>query len=165
MNAMQHAMAIIRDEHRAIHAVLHALLAHLEAVSEGRDKADFVLLHDLLDYIETIPDAVHHPKENEYLFSLLRLRTADANVILAELEGQHDTGVTMLASLRAALQSWRSDGNSNGFARSLQAYAGFLREHMRKEEEDLFPLAERHLTEEDWEAIHAAFLANRSQFW
>ena len=32
---------------------------------------------------------------------------------------------------------------------------------MRKEEQQLLPLAERHLTAEDWQAIDAAFAANR----
>ena len=32
---------------------------------------------------------------------------------------------------------------------------------MRKEEQELLPLAERHLTPEDWKAIDAAFTANR----
>jgi hemerythrin-like domain-containing protein len=165
MSAMQQAIAIIKDEHQSMGAVLKGLQAHVEAVREGRDKPDFPLFQAMFDYIETIPDRVHHPKEDEYLFRLLRLRSDEANVILDELEGQHDVCATLLASVRKAMQTWRDGGELAGFERSLQAYAAFLWEHMRKEEEIVLPLAERHLTGEDWDAIHAAFQANRSQAW
>lgn len=165
MSAMQQAIAIIRDEHQSMGAVLKGLQAHLEAVREGRDKPDFPLFQAMFDYIETIPDRVHHPKEDEYLFRLLRLRSNEANVILDELEGQHNVCATLLASVRKAMAAYRETGELAGFERSLQAYAEFLWEHMRKEEEIVLPLAERHLTGEDWEAIHAAFQANRSQAW
>ena len=165
MSAMQQAIAIIKDEHQSMGAVLKGLQAHVEAVREGRDKPDFPLFQAMFDYIETIPDRVHHPKEDEYLFRLLRLRSDEADVILDELEGQHDVCATLLASVRKAMQAWRDGGELAGFERSLQAYAAFLWEHMRKEEEIVLPLAERHLTSEDWNAIHAAFQANRSQAW
>ncbi|QDF98452.1 hypothetical protein CJ010_18880 [Azoarcus sp. DD4] len=165
MTAMQQAIAIIKDEHQSMGAVLKGLQAHLDAVREGRDKPDFPLFQAMFDYIETIPDRVHHPKEDEYLFRLLRMRSDEANVILDELEGQHNVCATLLASVRKAMNAYRESGELAGFERSLQAYATFLWDHMRKEEEIVLPLAERHLTGEDWEAIHAAFQANRSQAW
>lgn len=165
MTAMQQAIAIIKDEHQSMGAVLKGLQAHIEAVREGRDKPDFPLFQAMFDYIETIPDRVHHPKEDEYLFRLLRMRSDEANVILDELEGQHNVCATLLASVRKAMSAYRESGELAGFERSLQAYATFLWDHMRKEEEIVLPLAERHLTGEDWEAIHAAFQANRSQAW
>lgn len=164
-DAMLQAIGIIKDEHQSMGAVLKGLQAHLEAVREGRDKPDFPLFHAMFDYIETIPDRVHHPKEDEYLFRLLRMRTAEADTILDELEGQHNVCATLLASVRKAMGAYREGGELAGFERSLRAYAEFLWEHMRKEEEVVLPLAEQHLTGEDWEAIQAAFMANRSQAW
>jgi hemerythrin-like domain-containing protein len=42
----------------------------------------------------------------------------------------------------------------------VDAYAEFHWKHMRKEESELLPLAQRHLTAVDWKAIDAAFAAN-----
>lgn len=165
MTAMQQAVEIIKDEHRSMGAVLKGLQAHVEAVREGRDKPDFPLFQAMFDYIETIPDRVHHPKEDETLFRLLRMRSHAADTILDELEGQHDVCGTLLASVRKAMGAYRESGDIAGFERSLGAYAEFLWEHMRKEEEVVMPLAEEYLTSEDWEAIHAAFQANRNQAW
>ncbi|MCK9258951.1 MAG: hemerythrin domain-containing protein [Azoarcus sp.] len=165
MTAMQQAIEIIKDEHRSMGAVLKGLQAHVDAVREGRDKPDFPLFQTMFDYIETIPDRVHHPKEDEYLFKLLRLRSHAADTILDELEGQHHLCASLLESVRKAMAAYRESGDIAGFERSLNAYAEFLWEHMRKEEEVVMPLAEQHLAAEDWEAIHAAFQANRSHAW
>lgn len=165
MTAMQKAIAIIKDEHASMGAVLKGLQAHLEAVQEGRDKPDFPLFQAMFDYIEAIPDRIHHPKEDEYLFRLLRMRTSEADVVLDELEGQHGICTTLLGSVRKAMNAYKNLGDLDGFNRSLRAYADFLWEHMQKEESIVIPLAEKYLTNEDWETIHTAFLANRSRVW
>jgi len=165
MTAMQQAIAIIKDEHASMGAVLKGLQAHLESVREGRDKPDFPLLQAMFDYIEAIPDRVHHPKEDEYLFRFLRMRTNEADVVLDELEGQHGICTTLLSSVRKAMNNYKENGDLDGFDRSLQAYADFLWEHMRKEEKIVLPLAEKYLTNKDWEEIHMAFLANRGRVW
>lgn len=165
MNAMNEALAVIKDEHRSMGAVLKGLQARLAAVREGREPPDFPTLEGMLDYIEALPDRVHHPKEDEYLFRLLRLRTHEADVILGELEGQHHVCARLLEAVRKALHAWRGGAALTAFERSLEAYAEFLWEHMRREEEIVLPLAERHLTAEDWAVIHAAFEANRGMGW
>jgi hemerythrin-like domain-containing protein len=45
------------------------------------------------------------------------------------------------------------------------AYAQFQWDHMRKEEDVVFPMAQRHLTEQDWKAIDDAFQANVDRAW
>jgi hypothetical protein len=43
---------------------------------------------------------------------------------------------------------------------AVEDYAAFHWEHMRAEEKEVLPLAEKHLTATDWEAIDAAFLGH-----
>jgi hemerythrin-like domain-containing protein len=47
------------------------------------------------------------------------------------------------------------------FLRAVDNYADFHWKHMRKEEQELLPLAEKHLSAQDWEVIDRAFDANR----
>jgi hemerythrin-like domain-containing protein len=56
-------------------------------------------------------------------------------------------------------------GNFDAFVPVPAAYADFQWKHMRTEEEVVLPLAERHLTLEDWQALDAAFAANRERGW
>ena len=162
---MNHALSIIADEHRSLAAVLKGLLAHVADARAGRSSPDFHLAGAMLDYIQAFPERLHHPKEDEYLFRYLRLRSAEANRILDELEAQHVQGAELLADLRRRLDQSRAAGDFSAFAPALDAYAGFQWDHMRKEEEVVFPMAQRHLTEQDWQAIDAAFRANVDRTW
>jgi hemerythrin-like domain-containing protein len=51
-------------------------------------------------------------------------------------------------------------GGAEAFRVAVDAYADFHWKHMRKEEQELLPLAERALTREDWAEINAGFAGN-----
>jgi len=151
-----HAMAIIHAEHRSLSAVLWSLNY---LVRETRTEPDFELLSLMIDYIEMFPERLHHPKEDQYLFTALRRRTADAEAVLQTLAAEHARGAHMIDGLRFALARYRAAGETGRaqFATAVHAYVQFHWEHMRKEEEVLLPLAARVLTQDDWQAIAAAF--------
>ena len=152
----QHVLSVIHAEHRSLSAVLWSLdyLAR-----EAGVEPDFELLSLMIDYIDLFPERLHHPKEDQHLFTALRMRTADAETILQELTAEHARGAHMIDDLRYALTRYRLDGHDGraAFAAAVHEYAEFHWRHMRKEEEVLLPLAERVLTQGDWRAIDAAF--------
>jgi hemerythrin-like domain-containing protein len=162
---MHNAITIIRDEHRSIASVLKGLLDHIARVRAGTEEADFALFAAMFDYIEAVPEKVHHPKENEYLFRLLRHRDPDAATILDVLEAQHEEGGELLEALRRKLAAWRDGGSFEAFDQALSAYAEFTWDHMGKEENLVIPRAEKSLTAEDWQVIDSAFAANRGSAW
>jgi hemerythrin-like domain-containing protein len=162
---MTAAISIIKDEHRSIAAVINGLLSHIREVKAGQKEPDFYLFSAMFDYIQAFPERVHHPKEDEYLFRFLRMRCKDAHPILDELEAQHVKGRGLLNDLRQKLSEYRESGNLDAFDKALNAYVEFQWDHMRKEEEIVLPLAEQHLTTEDWEAIDFAFQANKYRDW
>lgn len=162
---MTAAISIIKDEHRSIAAVLKGLMSHVAQAKAGDIAPDFHLAAAMLDYLQAYPERLHHPKEDEYLFRFLRRRSTEAHAVLDELEAQHTRGAELLNELRRALEASRAAGNFDAFDRALAAYAAFQLQHMRTEEEVVLPLAERHLTPEDWRAIDAAFEANRERSW
>ena len=97
---MNTAISILCDEHRSIAAVLKGLLDHVAHVKDGAQAPDFMLFMSMFDYIETLPEKIHHPKENDYLFRFLRMRDPESAPILDMLEAQHETGGELLADLR-----------------------------------------------------------------
>jgi hemerythrin-like domain-containing protein len=157
LGSRQHrVVSVIRAEHRSLSAVLWSLnyLAR-----EAGTEPDFELFSLMIDYIDLFPERLHHPKEDQHLFTALRTRTADAEPILQELTAEHARGAHMIDDLRYALTRYRlagADGRAQ-FAAAVQAYAEFHWNHMRREEEVLLPLAERVLAHDDWRAIDAAF--------
>jgi len=153
------ALRIIRDEHRALAAVLHGLLY---LVRQTRDKGappNYPVLSAMLYYIDAFPERFHHPKEDRYLFPLLRARAPDSAAVLDALATEHRTGAEKLRSLMQAFVRYREAGEPEfmPFAEAVEAYAEFHWSHMRTEETKVLPAAERCLTTGDWEAIDAAF--------
>ena len=65
------AVQIILDEHLSIAAVIYTLRYLARGITDGKEP-DFQLLRAILDYIVEYPDRWHHPKENLYLFRVLR---------------------------------------------------------------------------------------------
>jgi benzoate-CoA ligase len=163
--AMQTALFIIRDEHRSIGAVLKFLTTQVSQSPHASWIVNAALYGELLDYIHDVPDRLHHPKEDEVLFPRLRQRSAEAAPLLDELISQHAAGKSQLSELRAALRTAFQSKDLKPFADAVGAYANFEFQHMRLEEEQLLPLAEKSLLVEDWTEINAAFEANRKEQW
>jgi hemerythrin-like domain-containing protein len=158
---MHRAPQIIRDEHRSLSAVLHALRHVTDEYAVNGTRPDFKLLWAMVDYIERFPERLHHPKEDEYLFRLLRLRAPDARATLDALSAEHVEGAGKIVRLREVLDHLEAGRvSTRDFADLAKDYADFHWRHMRVEEDAILPLAERALTASDWADINAAFEAN-----
>ncbi len=155
------AITIIQDEHRAITAVVEGLRHLVAEVGAGRMAADHKLFGAMFHYIEMFPEKLHHPKEDDYLFARLRARRPDAAPVLDALEREHVVGRERFAELKALWERYRADpATFASFADGVERYAHFHWRHMRKEEDEVLPLAAQALTAEDWAAIDAAFASN-----
>jgi len=157
------AIRIIREEHRSLAAVLHGMVYLVREIRDRGARPDFALLGAMIYYIDTFPERLHHPKEDKYLFRLLRMRHAEAVPLLERLEQEHRAGAGKIRALEQALARFQQGGFNefSAFATAVDAYADFHWEHMRAEENEVFPLAEKYLTAGDCEAIDAAFTDHR----
>lgn len=153
---------IIHEEHRALAAMLSGMNALVKNIAAGRLEPDFGLLGAMIEYIDKVPEVVHHPKENDYLFARLRERCNAAATVIEQLEAEHAQGAARIADLRAALEHYQRTGAAGlaNFDATLKAYTEQEWHHMNTEERQVFPLAQKHLTAEDWAEIDAAFVAN-----
>jgi len=159
---MNNAIQTIRDEHRSIAAVLHALKQLAKEAEDPAVEPRFDAFRAMIYYIDQFPERLHHPKEDKYLFARLEARAPQAKPLIDELRAEHVTGAKLIRDLEQALVGlevgW--SGGPTAFLTAVDAYAEFHWNHMRKEEKQLLPLAERHLTAEDWREIEAAFAGN-----
>jgi branched-chain amino acid transport system ATP-binding protein len=156
------AMRIIREEHQALAAMLHALLFLVRGVRDQRMKPNFELMGAMIYYIDTFPERLHHPKEDQWLFRLLLLRHPPARAVIDRLQSEHRSGATRIRQLEQALNRYAQGGDAElpAFAEAAEAYVTFERDHMRTEEVEVFPLAQQYLRPDDWAAIDQAFAAN-----
>jgi hemerythrin-like domain-containing protein len=156
------ALHTIRSEHRSLGAVLQTLKAMVTEVLDGGATPDFPLFWRMLYYIEQYPDRLHHPKEDQELFPRVRARSPAAGAIIDKLERDHEQCAGQLDQVRVSLAHVEA-----GVAEELpelkariDAFADFYWRHMRMEEEQLLPLAEKDLSAADWDAIGRSFGAN-----
>ncbi|HYL90634.1 MAG TPA: hemerythrin domain-containing protein [Burkholderiales bacterium] len=153
----------IRDEHRSISAVLHGLKQLARDAQNAGVKPDFAVFRAMIHYIDEFPEQLHHPKEDQYLFPPLAARLPETQPLIDSLRGEHKQGAKLVRELERALvffeDSWPMGAAE--FLETVDAYADFHWEHMRKEEQQILPQAERYLTARDWEAIDRAFDVNR----
>ena len=158
----QRALATIRDEHRSLAAVIHALQRVTQTAVDTGAAPDFRLLRAMLYYIEHFPERLHHPKEEAYLFRKLMERTHECDAVIDQLRQQHSEGAELFASLRAALALYET--GSMGSARFFNAIDAFARsqwDHMHAEETVIMPAALIHLSPQDWSETAGAFLDNK----
>jgi hemerythrin-like domain-containing protein len=162
---MQKALEIMRSEHRTLGAAIHALVGIVDSVAVRGGTPNFELLRALLHYIDQFPDQFHHPKEDHYLFRLVLLRAPDSAALIHRLEDEHKVNKGLMIALCGLLEIWRANSDRRDallrFQSEVQYYADFHWAHMRREENEVFPLAEQHLLPEDWSEINEAFAGNQ----
>lgn len=156
------ALRIIEDEHQSLAAILHAVRYMLKEIGKGTLAPDFRLLRAMVHYLDAYPEQRHHPKEDQYLFARLKLRTDEGAEAMARLEQEHAGGQMRIKALETALHQYAS-GDKDGFdtfTRAFENFADFYRSHMLLEEREILPLCRKYFTDEDWEAVAAGFREN-----
>jgi hemerythrin-like domain-containing protein len=159
---MRKAVRILRDEHRSISAVLQCLQQLTRLAQDPAIKPDFAVFRAMIYYIDNFPERLHHPKEDNYLFARLLRRSDAARALVEKLMAEHVEGARLVRELERAVLAFEETWprGAEDLAAAVNAYAEFHWTHMRCEEQELLPLAETALIEEDWEAIEAAFAGN-----
>ncbi|HEX7218110.1 MAG TPA: hemerythrin domain-containing protein [Burkholderiales bacterium] len=159
---MTDAISILKSEHRSISALLHGLKQLARMAQDTSARPRFQVLRSMLRYIDEYPERLHHPKEDQYLFARVLERAPEARALVEGLQAEHKEGVRLIRELERALlfleEGWPIGARE--FEAAVEAYADFHWQHMRREEHELLPLAERVLSAEDWRAIDRAFAAN-----
>lgn len=156
------ALRIIQDEHQSLAAILHAVRYMLKEIGSGRLQPDFKLLKAMVYYLDAYPEKRHHPKEDEYLFALLKQKTDEGNEAIARLEQEHANGDARIKALEVALQAYidGQPGGYEGFAEAFERFAEFYRNHMMFEEREVLPLCRKHFTDADWQQVAEGFRRN-----
>ena len=157
------SIRIIRDEHAALAAMLHSLLLMVERGPGDASDPYFDVLRAMLFYIDEFPERLHHPKESELLFPMVARTAPQTAAAIAQLEEEHERSAGAVRELQHQLLAWELLGESrrSAFAASARSYVQFYLAHMRLEEREILPVAEKTLTPQDWVELDAAFGTDR----
>lgn len=151
---MSRAIERLRDEHQVLGFALD-ILARFDRELRLGMAVDTEDIATLLRVLRTYADDCHQAKEERLLFPLLR-ETLDGKSrgSLEATLAEHEVGRLWVERMEAALRPTLQVGP---FSAAAQAYAGLLRGYIRREETELFPLAERVLAGPRLEALGRGF--------
>ncbi len=148
------AIAGLMEEHRLIERLLDALEAMTAASAVARaDVADLVLL------LRRYADALHHAKEEDVLFPALDVACAGSDTHLEALRDHHDEGRRLVAELGQIAEAPGASLDGPDLARLgrlSRDYVALLREHIRMEDEIVYPMARARIRPAAWDDVEAA---------
>jgi hemerythrin-like domain-containing protein len=161
-HAVHSSVRVIQSEHRSISSVLNGLTHFTDLAGAGWPLPDARVFRGMLQYLDLFAERIHHPKEDAFLFASVRRRTHEVDKALDRLQEDHAFGLGAMRALEQAFMRYEEGGRPffDAFAREVEKYATFYREHMRAEEEIILPFAQSVLSEDDWRCIDEAFEKN-----
>lgn len=153
------ATEILRAEHRVIERVLEALERAGDRL-EGAGEVRPGFFDDAVTFIAGFADGCHHRKEEEALFPVMigSGLPPDGGPIAMMLE-EHEEGRRYVREIRdgaARLEGSDPTGRRRLIA-AVRAYVALLRDHIQKEDDLLFPMADELLSPPDQERLGAEF--------
>lgn len=147
------------EEHQLILRMLTLLEKNASLTASG-DYINWQFYLDGVDFIRNYADRFHHAKEEDVLFAALVANGMPReNSPVAAMLMEHDQGRSFVRALESAVHEAQA-GSAPAYqsiADNALGYAALLREHISKEDDILYPLAERVIPEAMREEIIQAY--------
>lgn len=156
------SLRIIHDEHDALSAMLRSIGMMVDRGPGNEPESFFDVLRAMLFYIDEFPERLHHTKETELLFPPVARLAPETREAIAQLDKDHAHGESAVRELQHLLLAWELIGDSRrvAFETAAKKYLTFYLEHMRLEETVILPVAQKVLSDADWDELDAAFATN-----
>ena len=153
------ATEILMEEHRVIERVLSTL----EKAAQRLDRGDNIrpaFFIDVADFIKGFADGCHHKKEENVLFpAMVAGGLSNESGPIAVMLAEHEEGRRLTREMRQAAEGLqRGDITAkNLIIQNALGYVNLLRQHIAKENNVLFPMAERVIPQERHQKITEDF--------
>lgn len=156
---MTSATQTLRHEHDAILRMLDATEETARQLA-ANEPVEPRILDGLLEFFRLFADKCHHGKEEDLLFPKLQEKGMPRNMgPIGVMLIEHDQGRALIRQMSDAAADYKQ-GRASAAGRWVDAARGYtilLREHIAKENEVLFVMAERMLTPEEQQELSAQF--------
>ena len=143
----------LNREHRVLAQVLDLFDNLLDRFHEGSEP-DYELMCEMLEYMESYSDQVHHPSEED-IFDRLRAHSNQNLPVLNLLTEQHQLISRINKRFRQSLEGIVQEEVLRRDEVEVQGreLVKTLREHLDLEETEAFPLARERLSRDDWDEL------------
>jgi len=142
---------VLMTEHRAIERVLDVLEKMMDKF-ETEDKLEVKTLSDIVDFLRNFADGCHHAKEEKLLFPTLNAKGMPTNSgPVAVMLHEHDNGRRYIRGISGGIEKYQSDPAKakKEIIENGRGYIDLLRQHIFKEDNILFPMADSLINEQE----------------
>jgi hemerythrin-like domain-containing protein len=148
----------LKNEHLLVEVVIAAMEREADKI-DATGESDHDTVACMVDFTQNFTDGCHHAKEERALFPLLRERNAGMQAPTSVMLQQHETGRQRIRAVTDAVPAARQGDAAavRVIGENLRAYAKGLRDHIGKENEVLFPMADGILTADDQRQLTSEF--------
>ena len=149
----------LMQEHEAIKLMLRILESAGEKLEAG-EKVDVADLEGMLEFIMVFADKCHHHKEEDLLFpALQRVGVPKEQGPIGVMLMEHESGRNYVRGMAGGIEKYKSgDANASGqIAANARNYIRLLSDHIYKEDNVLYPIADARLSGKDQETLHDEF--------
>jgi len=156
----------LSHDHKYILKVVHALSVFDEKL-ERDERIDVGQIQKVVQFMRNFADKCHHAKEEAVLFPAMEKKgVPKTGCPLAALRAEHIKGRALVTALENAANNYAV--NHTGAVEAIRDAISGIRQlypnHIWKEDEMVFPLAERLFTDDELEYISAEFEKAESEF-
>ncbi len=153
------ATSVLRHEHEAILKMLDATEEAASRIQQG-EMPDREVLSGLVEFYRIFADQCHHGKEEGSLFPALEAKGLPRHGgPVAVMLNEHDHGRALIRKMVAASESVAQGESAAAkeWAEAALAYGSLLRQHIAKENNILFVMAEQLLSDAEQEQLFGEF--------
>lgn len=157
-------LELIRNDHKNLAILIRLLQEKLERVKADKP-INYGLMRDVVEYMQEYADRYHHRYEDIIYGYYLRKTGQDENCPVNKLEREHQRIEADTADFKNMIEMILLDSvvPREQFAERLTAYIDQQQRHMDYEDQEILPLLDRELKDEDWKAIEALLPAVESK--
>jgi hemerythrin-like domain-containing protein len=141
---------VMVGEHKLILRMI-ALVEHHTVLLEAGHCRNWQFYLDAVDFIRNYADRFHHAKEEDILFvTLVKNGMPEKRSPIEAMHIEHEQGRAHVQAIEEAARQALAGNQTLApiIAEHARGYAALLRSHIEKEDEILYPMAERVLPEE-----------------
>ena len=139
---METILKILYDEHQNILKVIDALIQECNSIESG-NKIDKEFLKKTIEFIKDYADNFHHSKEENILFIELSKDEVQMHCNpIPQMLHEHDLGRNFIKELENGVE----ENDKDKIIENARAYAQLLQEHISKEDNILYPMADELLS-------------------
>ncbi|MGA1978531.1 MAG: hemerythrin domain-containing protein [Bacteroidales bacterium] len=149
----------LKQEHKAIREMLKIMTIISGKIMQG-SSADPAEIDTIVSFLRTFADKCHHGKEENVLFPAMVAKGIPAEQgPVAVMLYEHKIGRGLIEAISSYTLEFRKNNHESArlIADSMTKYAVLLEDHIKKEENVLFPLADKILSKSESDEVAEKF--------